>query len=390
MEKESAGREEFIPCAIRKRFLRVARWAVPLALVLSAYTPLGRYWWSCFFEGLSIADHLYAILDGLLILSLGCVAILKSVKHETSWEDPALKVIGIILILSVITTTLFVAPYLKDRHHLGEIKTISGELITAKEDLKVTKQDLRKSQEARLAQLEQRQSSPGTNLIAWVAAIQADNERQFIESISNREPELARLNAIASGSPVTITNDPDLQMLRAEQRRWESQNRAQKELRNIQSAQSVNLAYGTFAPLADSFVKTFTNYLAILVGGGDRVTSTYDKMPPSLYSNIDDFAQIKLETNSAWNFRMSLSSAELGWTALVASPSAGPLPQMSVAVQVDNVERPRFIFHDGRDQQNSEIGRGDNRAAGMLKTIQLFVGTYDKRFPLTNVLATQK
>jgi hypothetical protein len=139
-----------------------------------------------------------------------------------------------------------------------------------------------------------------TNVTAMIRTILADSERKFAQSVTNKDPKLARLAAIAGSQPI-FTNDAslDLQTLRAEQAETDAQQSAKERLAAIQASKAQSLAYGSFSSRADSFLKSFENHLSVLAAQvGDHITSSYVQMPPSVITNINNYATIQLRVCS--------------------------------------------------------------------------------------------
>ena len=73
------------------------------------------YWWRCILDGWTLFDGLSAVLQGLLALAIGFVAWRRSIHDDIKWEAKAMKVLSIILLASFVLSSIFVAPFLRDR-----------------------------------------------------------------------------------------------------------------------------------------------------------------------------------------------------------------------------------------------------------------------------------
>ncbi len=308
-------------------------------------------------------------------------------------------------------TVVFVAPFqrYKEEHERAEdtVKTIfetSNILQNTRADLHDSQNAFQKAQaalheseNARLKRLEDVKPEIGSNIISTVNALLAENDKRYAEYMSANQPELARLAALAATSPkpVTISNTApmDLQTLRAEQpmvekerMEMETQRKAEEALHKFNILQRNALAYGTFASTADSFVRLLTNQLAIVAAQvGDRVTSSYDAMPAEATSNMfrGIYATIKLETNSNWNFNITLHDwmKDFGeYKAEITQTSGSQSATIDYSLMSSFPQKPLHFELNG----SRKFANVDERAGVISSMVRSIIRSQDNRFPLTN------
>jgi len=326
--------------------------------------------------------------------------------HSDNLFTISIWVAGIVFGLSF----LFVNPFLQFKRKADESTRANDSLTVVSNELKEVRAELTKSERARLAKLETRDISdlkktqitpdPGTNTIAAIKTMMADNYKISIAAITSSVPALAMLANIATipTNPVITDGSIKLQTLTEEQRNIEAEKKmsearqqASDAIQRIYVAQSNALAYAIFRSAIDSFVRTFTNDLSILASQvGDRVNSSYSDLPALLTTNIlINYASVKLESNAVWNFRLSLYADNNTQFIALIQPTTPNVPTVTISydkyTQDPHWRKTPFIFQlDGESPpQRSSV---ENAPLEIDRLLRSFLRVQHYRFPMTNTI----
>src|ERR1051326_1489955 len=207
------------------------------------------FWWHNFTEAFELGDGIIFKIEVGLGFIGGAIKVavwiirMKMGSHKAKtgkahnrlhewWEHAENKIlaftwgIGAVMLLFC---TVFVVPYHRHHHEEERAETSETNAVALSKELNSTKLELKSSESARLAQLENRIQFPNQN--SEVQRMLDDAEKKQFDVLSAKQPELARLSQLANSTPrpiTVITNGPlDIQTIRAERIELENQ---EKEL----------------------------------------------------------------------------------------------------------------------------------------------------------------
>lgn len=196
----------------------------------------------------------------------------------------------IILLLSFAGSALIVAPFIQFNEAENARSNATNQLATASKESSKIKD----------------YNSQPTNLVKRVEGALSEFQKIFVDSQTNKQPDIAMLKGIISAPPARFASNQQIDVSSA---RIVLKDARTKEAANelISRIAGVPLDDSTLrncAPIVDFYVGNFTNELRkIAVEHGDRIFSTYENAVGLLLVK-DQLATIRMESNASWTFNI--------------------------------------------------------------------------------------
>jgi hypothetical protein len=357
-----------------KRFIRIACWVLPILVVLLYTTKIGRFWRHCIREGWEVGEGCFLWIEGICLIIATGLRCLKERRHhedwEKTWEPKIMKLAFGIFVLSFLVSTVIVAPFLQNEESEKGKKIATDEL------------DKRRTNELAKADF-----APGEVTKEFKKAV-SQHEAQIVSDYTNKDPARAAMNRIAAGnSVVTVPSDTliGLSDLRLEESNSVTQKAAAKAL----ASESMSEAYRELSGTVEGFVAIFTKQISTLAQNvGDRVISTYTTLPapPAPVGSETNFATIKMENNTLWNFQLAL--AERSSTVDFVIENIGPegTPTLRAHIVINAVGSRNMMRLQIDSVGWVQSAPADKRAERIGDFLRAIVKMQDERFPLTNAV----